>query len=127
MNPYQNLKRVEPANQNKEELTMNLKPLHDKVIVTDLERGEKKTKAGVILLDDSTVAAGERGIRPRWARVYAVGPEQKDVSVGEWILLEPGRWTVGQDLTHDDGEVTRVWLADNEAILAVSEVNPEEL
>ena len=127
MNPYQNLKRVEPANQNKEELTMNLKPLHDKVIVTDLERGEKKTKAGVILLDDSTVAAGERGIRPRWARVYAVGPEQKDVSVGEWILLEHGRWTVGQDLTHDDGEVTRVWLADNEAILAVSEVNPEEL
>lgn len=124
-NPYQNLKRVE-KNDNLTEAIMKLKPIHDKVIVTDLERGEKKTKAGIIIMDDSTVAAGERGIRPRWARVYAVGPEQKDVNVGEWILLEHGRWTLGQDLTGDDGETTRIWLADHEAILAVADERPEE-
>lgn len=105
---------------------MRLTPIHDKVIVTDLERGEKTTKAGIIMLDDSTVAAGERGIRPRWARVYAVGPEQKDVKQGEWILLEHGRWTLGQDLTEENGETTRIWLADHEAILAVAEERPEE-
>ena len=106
---------------------MKLTPIHDKVIVTDLERGEKKTKAGIIMLDDSTVAAGERGIRPRWARVYAVGPEQKDVKVGEWILLEHGRWTLGQDLTEKEGEQPiRIWLADHDAILAVSEEMPTE-
>lgn len=105
---------------------MRLTPIHDKVIVTDLERGEKTTKTGIIIMDDSTVAAGERGIRPRWARVYAVGPEQKDVTVGEWILLEHGRWTLGQDLTEENGEITRIWLADHEAILAVADERPEE-
>lgn len=124
-NPYQNLKRVEKSD-NLTEAIMRLTPIHDKVIVTDLERGEKKTKAGIIMLDDSTVAAGERGIRPRWARVYAVGPEQKDVTVGEWILLEHGRWTLGQDLTEENGETTRIWLADHEAILAVADERPEE-
>jgi co-chaperonin GroES (HSP10) len=124
-NPYQNLKRVEKSD-NLTEAIMRLTPIHDKVIVTDLERGEKKTKAGIIMLDDSTVAAGERGIRPRWARVYAVGPEQKDVNVGEWILLEHGRWTLGQDLTEKNGETTRIWLADHEAILAVADERPEE-
>ena len=104
---------------------MKLKPIHDKVIVTDLEHGETKTKAGIIVLDDSTVAAGERGIRPRWARVYAVGPEQKDVKEGDWILLEHGRWSLGQDLSVEDGEKPiRIWLADHESILGVSEENP---
>ena len=124
-NPYQNLKRVEKSD-NLTEAIMKLTPIHDKVIVTDLERGEKKTKAGIIIMDDSTVAAGERGIRPRWARVYAVGPEQKDVTVGEWILLEHGRWTLGQDLTEENGEITRIWLADHEAILAVADERPKE-
>ena len=105
---------------------MKLTPIHDKVIVTDLERGESKTKAGIIVLDDSTVAAGDRGIRPRWARVYAVGPKQQDVKEGDWILLEHGRWSLGQDLTVEEGEQPiRIWLADHESILAVSEEKPE--
>ena len=125
MNPYQNLKRVE-KNDNLTEAIMKLKPIHDKVIVTDLEHGETKTKSGIIVLDDSTVAAGERGIRPRWARVYAVGPEQQDVKEGDWILLEHGRWSLGQDLTLGEGEQPiRIWLADHESILAVSEEKPE--
>ena len=123
MNPYQNLKKVDPKNN---EAFMNLRPIHDKVIVTDLERGEKKSKGGIIMLDDSTVAAGERGIRPRWARVYAVGQEQKDVAVNDWILLEHGRWSLGQDLNLDDGETIRIWLADHDSILAVSEEKPNE-
>jgi len=106
---------------------MNLRPIRDKVIVTDLEHGEKKTKAGIIVLDDSTVAAGERGIRPRWARVYAVGPEQTDVKAGDWILLEHGRWSLGQTHTDETGEEIRIWLADHESMLAVSEIKPEEL
>jgi co-chaperonin GroES (HSP10) len=125
-NPYQNLKRVEVKEDNLE-ATMNLRPIHDKVIVTDLEHGEKKTKSGIIMLDDSTVAAGERGVRPRWARVYAVGPEQTDVKQDQWILLEHGRWSLGQTFTDHNGEEIRIWLADHDSILAVSEVNPEEL
>ena len=124
-NPYQNLKRVEVKEDNLED-TMNLRPIHDKVIVTDLEHGEKKTKSGIIMLDDSTVAAGERGIRPRWARVYAVGPEQTDVKQDQWILLEHGRWSLGQTFTDQNGEEIRIWLADHESILAVADEKPEE-
>lgn len=106
---------------------MSLRPIHDKVIVTDLEHGEKKTKSGIIVLDDSTVDAGERGIKPRWARVYAVGPENKDVEKDDWILLEHGRWSLGQDLTEIEGEKPiRIWLADHAAILAVADEKPEE-
>jgi len=123
MNPYQNLVKVEKSNS---EANMNLRPIHDKVIVTDLEHGEKKTKAGIIMLDDSTVAAGERGIRPRWARVYAVGPEQTDVKQDQWILLEHGRWSLGQDFTETNGETIRIWLADHDSILAVADEKPAE-
>lgn len=122
MNPYQNLK-VKEQNLNTEE-TMNLKPIHDKVIVTDLQHGEQKTKAGIIILDDSTTAAGDRGIKPRWARVHAIGPKQKDVKVGEWVLLEHGRWSLGQDLNIEGEDKLRIWLADHEAILAVADELP---
>jgi hypothetical protein len=30
--------------------------------------------------------------------VYAVGQEQKDVQVGQWILVAHGRWTRGIDI-----------------------------
>jgi hypothetical protein len=33
--------------------------------------------------------------------VYAVGKKQKDVQVGQWILVAHGRWTRGLDI--DDG------------------------
>ena len=102
---------------------MTIKPIKDKVIVTHLQHGIQKSRGGVILLDDTTTAAGERAIKPRWAKVHAVGPEQKDVTVGDWILLEHGRWSTGQDLTIDD-ETTRIWLADHAAILEVSDELP---
>ena len=104
-----------------------IKPIHDKVIITDLQHGEQKTKSGLIILDDSTTAAGDRGIKPRWALVHAVGPQQRDVKKGDWILLEHGRWSQGQHLPSDtEGETPlHFWLADHECILAVADEKPE--
>jgi len=34
---------------------------------------------------------------------------------------------LGQTFTDHNGEEIRIWLADHDSILAVSEVNPEEL
>lgn len=103
----------------------SIRPIHDKIILTELETGERTTKAGIIIPDDSTTASGERGIRPRWARVYAVGPEQEDVKVDDWVLMQHGRWTLGQDLDLD-GEKVRIWLADPDGILGVSDTKPIE-
>lgn len=104
---------------------MEVKAVRNNVVVTDLETGEKKTATGIVVLDDSNIEAGERGIRPRWAKVHAVGPENTDVKVGEWILLEHGRWTEGQTLRMGDEEM-RIWLADPEGIMGVSESGKPE-
>lgn len=104
-----------------------IKAIGNKVIVTNLQHGVQKTKSGLIILDDSTTAAGARGIKPRWAKVHAVGPEQKDVEVGQWVLLEHGRWSQGQKMTSDIAgeQPLHFWLADQEAMLLVSNEEPE--
>jgi hypothetical protein len=56
-----------------------------------------------VLLNDNGKGTG---IRPRWAQVYAVGPEQHDVKVGDWILILHGRWTRGIDVEDETGKHT---------------------
>jgi len=76
-----------------------IKALHDNVLVSDMEFDTRITSFGIILPNDNGTTLG---IRPRWGRVYAIGPEQKDVNVGQWIMVAHGRWTRGIDI--DDGE-----------------------
>jgi co-chaperonin GroES (HSP10) len=101
-----------------------LRPIHDHVLVTDLYFGEQKTRGGIIIRDDNGTA---RGVYPRWARVWAKGPTNKeDYKVGDYILIEHGRWTRKMDLDIDGEEIT-VHRVDTDAILAVSDEKPNEL
>ena len=75
-----------------------IKALHDNVLVADMEFDTRITQTGLILPNDNGTTLG---IRPRWGRVYAVGRDQKDVEVGQWICVAHGRWTRGVDI--DDG------------------------
>lgn len=99
-----------------------IRALRDHVIVEEIKFGERKTKTGVILLDDD---AKTTGIRPRWGKVLAIGPEQKDLQVGQWVLVEHGRWTRGVKVEFDgvDKVIHRV---DPNALLAVSDEEPED-
>jgi len=98
-------------------------PLKDKVFVSDLDAGMHLTSAGIIIPDD---AMKERGIRDRWARVYAVGPEITDIQSGEWVLVKHGRWTTGIDLELTSGNV-RVWAVDYpENVLIATDEDPRE-
>jgi co-chaperonin GroES (HSP10) len=78
-----------------------LKPLSDNVIVIDMNFGEQVSKGGIVITSDNGKA---HGVHPRWAKVYAVGPEQTDVKVGQWILIEHGRWTRGIKIEDAEGE-----------------------
>ena len=69
-----------------------LDALHDHVIVRDMSFEGRQLASGIVLLGDD---GKTDGIRPRWAKVYAVGPDQLDVKVGQWVLIEHGRWTRG--------------------------------
>ena len=70
-----------------------INPINDNVLVTDMYFGEQKTSGGLIITNDD---GNVRGIYPRWAKVYAKGPKNNDpFKVGDWILIEHGRWTRG--------------------------------
>jgi co-chaperonin GroES (HSP10) len=105
-------------------ITGKLRPLSDKIIVSDMDFGIEVTKNGIVLLSDD---AKSSGIHPRWAKVFAIGKDQLDVKVGEWILLEHGRWSRGHKYETDTGETIDIRLADNNAILAASDDPPSDV
>lgn len=101
-----------------------LEPIRDNILITDMDFDEQVTAGGIVLPSDDGKA---EGIKSRWGRVWAVGPEQKEVEVGEWILLEHGRWTRGVTLEDAEGNKTIIRRADLKAILAVSNEKPAGL
>lgn len=98
----------------------SIRPLNDHVIVRDMNFGERKLNSGIILLADDGRSSG---VRPRWGCVYAVGPEQKDISVGQWILVSHGRWTRGSTIEINDEKIT-IRRVDTDDILIVSDDTP---
>jgi co-chaperonin GroES (HSP10) len=101
----------------------SLEPLRDAVIVSDMSFDMRQTSAGIVLLNDTGKSSG---IRPRWGRVFAVGPEQQDVRVGEWVCVAHGRWTRGLDI--EDGDVKRtVRKIDPKDILLSADELPNDL
>jgi co-chaperonin GroES (HSP10) len=105
------------------EIDGEIRPLRDSVIVTEMDFSGRQLASGVILLGDD---GKTDGIRPRWARVYAVGPDQQDVSVGQWVLVEHGRWSRGLKIVKD-GEEVILRRADPQAIIFVSNDRPESI
>lgn len=99
----------------------DIKPLKKRVLVSDMQFGATKSKGGIILLDDDGT---EAGIHPRWAKVYAVGDQQDDVAIGQWLLVAHGRWSRALKVKKD-GEELEVRMIDENDILLVSDEEPE--
>ena len=97
-----------------------LTPLRDGIIVTDMDFTGRKLNSGIILLGDD---GKSEGIRPRWGRVYAIGPEQKDCKVGQWVFIEHGRWSRGLKIEVDDKAFV-IRRADPKAIIFVADEKP---
>lgn len=104
-------------------VTGKLIPIRDNVLVTDMDFGERQSKGGLVLLSDD---GKSEGIRHRWSRVWAIGPEQTDIKVGDWILVEHGRWTRGVTLEQDDGTDIVIRRIDLNGILMVSDEKPDD-
>ena len=99
----------------------DITPLKKRVLVSDMHFGERKSSGGIILMDDD---GSEGGIHPRWAKVYAVGNKQEDVTVGQWIMVSHGRWSRGFKVKKDGVEL-EVRMIDENDILLVSDDEPE--
>lgn len=98
----------------------NFRALRDDVIVEEMAFKERKLQSGIILLDDDGKG---HGIRPRWGKVYAIGPEQTEVVPGQWIMVAHGRWTRGVKIA-DGNDETVIRKVDNKDILLVSDDDP---
>jgi co-chaperonin GroES (HSP10) len=97
-------------------------PLNDSVIVTDMTFDERFTTGGIVLLNDNGKSTG---IRPRWGQVYAVGPDQQDVQVGQWVCVAHGRWTRGIEVEDETGKKT-LRRVDPKDLLIVSDEQPQD-
>lgn len=99
-----------------------IRALKNTVLVKDMEFAGRQLSSGIVLLNDNGTTAG---IRPRWGQVYAVGPEQKDVSVGQWICVAHGRWTRGIEVD-DDVNAFTIRKVDPKDILLVTNEQPSD-
>ena len=97
-------------------------PLNDSVIVADMIFDERFTNSGIVLLNDNGKSSG---IRPRWGQVYAVGPEQHEVTVGQWVCVAHGRWTRGIEVEDETGKQT-LRRVDPKDIMLVSDEQPQD-
>jgi co-chaperonin GroES (HSP10) len=97
-------------------------PLNNSVIVSEMVFDQRITSSGIILPNDNGTGSG---IRPRWGQVYATGPEQSDVTVGQWICVAHGRWTRGIDIEDESGKKTLRRIDPND-ILMVSDELPQD-
>ena len=93
------------------------KPLRDGILVRGMEFGDQVTDGGIIVLSDD---GKNTGIHPRWAEVIAVGEQQQDVKVGQYILAPHGRWSRGFEL---NGETVRT--VDPKDVLGIQDEAPE--
>ena len=100
----------------------DIKPLKKRVLVSDMHFGETKTKGGIILTDDD---GSESGIHPRWGKVYAIGDQQEDVTVGQWVMVSHGRWSRGFKIKKEGVEL-EVRMIDENDILLVSDEEPDQ-
>jgi hypothetical protein len=99
---------------------VKIRALYDWVIVSDMDFGDITTAAGLVIRSDN---GKTHGIKPRWGKVYCVGPEQKDVKVDDWILIEHGRWTRAMHINDGSGE-KKIHRVDANCIIGISDGPP---
>lgn len=100
-----------------------IRALHDHIIVSEMNFKERFTSSGIYIPSDDMKTTG---IRPRWGQVYAVGPEQTEISIGQWVCVTHGRWTRGVKIEQADGTELTIRRVDNNDVLLVSDEQPQD-
>lgn len=91
-----------------------IRALQNHVLVTDMNFDQRVTASGIIIQNTDGKL---EGIHARWGRVYAIGNRQKDVKVGQYVLVKHGRWTRGIKIEDATGEHTLRRIDHNDILL----------
>ena len=102
---------------------IKVRALSKDILVVDMDMGDMTTAGGIVIQSDNGKA---HGVKPRWAKVYKVGSEVDiDVKVGQWVLIEHGRWT--RKINIDDGESVKDFQkVEIKSIMAVADERPDD-
>ena len=102
-----------------------IKAIRGDVLVHKMHFGETKTAGGIIIQSDDAKA---HGVKPRWAQVYAKGHENNDpYDVGDWILIEHGRWTRKIKVQNEHNEEIELQKADaGKVSKAIEQITTED-
>jgi hypothetical protein len=95
-----------------------LKPLRDSFLFSFFNetvggRIVERNRQGLILTNQGTNVQSSDA---RWGKVLAVGPEVKDFKVGDIVLIEYGKWTVG--FKYDN---VQIWKSDEKKVIALGD------
>ena len=105
----------EPHKISKDKLT----PVGEHIIVYDMKFDERITRSGIVLLNDDMK---NNGIRPRWAKIYKLGPKYDgELKIGQYILISHGRWTRGVNVEDEEGKKTLRRVDSNDILLVSDE------
>jgi len=95
----------------------NLRPLNNSVLFKFLDETSgaqgsfsERTRSGLYVPKLKNTQKGER-----WGEVLAVGPTADGVAVGDYILIEPLMWTMGEKF-----EDIKIWKTNTDVIMAIS-------
>ena len=96
---------------------MNLRPLLNGIFFQFTEEATPSTfvnttKSGIMIAQGK----GDQSNVPRWGKVTDIGPDVFDVAVGDYVLVDAGKWTVNFEV---DG--ARTWKTDESHVLIISD------
>jgi co-chaperonin GroES (HSP10) len=102
---------------------VKVRALAQDLLVINMDMGEQKSNGGIVIASDDGKA---HGVKPRWAEVYKVGDEcELDVKVGQWVLIEHGRWT--RKMKIDDGAGEKEFQkVEVKSVIAVTDERPND-
>lgn len=59
---------------------------------------------------------GNQTVYPRWGKALHVGPDVREVKPGDYIMIEPGKWTFGFIV-----EDVRYWKTDEDKVICAAD------
>jgi len=96
-------------------------PIREWIATKIVDSGFRVSGGGIIIPKDDMK---QRGIRPRWAKVLAVGPDVNDlddITPGCFVLLEHLGWVKGMDIEVENDIITVHWTVPEKIVLVTND------
>lgn len=76
----------------------------------------EQKSGGLIYIPNAAPSVDEQGLMARWCRVEAIGDEITDFNVGDIVLIEPLKWTIGYIFGDK-----KLWKSDQSRVIATTD------